>query len=196
MGVADPAAADGGRENSNRARQGPDPTPIEPAHPPLPRRSTATVLRAVPGTEPEWVSAANQISFLLVALAVAETEGRAQPEPLHAGRALRAWARLKGPVLEEVRAAPPATPGAVMVAASDVATLGGAAQLLGRVLCEHRVHGTGGEVAGTLVREARGQGTTPERLVAQMTRVHGVLDVEPSSEQALLSVRAIWRAGA
>lgn len=193
MGVADPAAADGGRENLTR--QPPDPAPVVPEHPPRPRRSTAPVLRAVPGTEPEWVSAADQISRLLGALATAELGGRAQPEPLHDGRALRAWARLEGPVFEAVRAAPAATPGAAEVSASDVATLGAAAGLLGRVLREHRVHGGGGELAGILLREARAQDTTPEHLVAQTARVHGVLDVEPCSGNALALVRAIWRAG-
>jgi hypothetical protein len=156
------------------------------------------VLRAVPGTVSEWVHAADQISWLLLALAIAEDKGRPMPDPLHAGRALRAWSRLKTPLLAAVRAADPApVPVAVLVPAADVDALGATARLLGRVLCEYRVHSTGGEIALTLIHAARAQDTTLEGLVAQLARVHGVVDVDPCDGDAHDDlVRAIWRAGA
>ncbi len=120
------------------------------------------------------------------------------PDPLHAGRALRAWARLKSPLLAAVRAADPTpVPVAVLVPAADADTLGATARLLGRVLCEYRVHSTGGEIALTLIHAARAQATTLEGLVAQLARVHGVVDVDPCDGDAHADlVRAIWRAGA
>jgi hypothetical protein len=156
------------------------------------------VLRAVPGTGPEWTRVADQISSLLVALATAENAGHTMPDPLRAGRALRAWARLEAPLLAAVRAATPVpVPVAVLVPISDADTLGATARLLGRVLCEYRVHSTGGEIARTLLHTARAQDTTLELLVAQLARVHGVLDIDPCDADAHADlVQAIWRAGA
>lgn len=195
MSTPSPTAPDGDREDTGLAPRVPDP---EPATPDQPRRPTSAVVRAVPGTGPEWVHAADQISWLLLALAVAENEGHPMPEPLHAGRALRAWARLKTPLLAAVHAADPAPkPVAVLVPIADADTLGATARLLGRVLCEYRVHSTGGEIARTLLHAARAQDTSQEGLVAQLARVHGVLDVDPDYEDAHAElVQAIWRAGA
>lgn len=194
MDTQNPTAADGDRQAGGPSPQAPDPRPCPACRPLQP----GTVLRAVPGTASEWVRAADQISWLLLALAIAEKPGRAMPDPLHAGRALRAWARLKAPLLAAVRAADPApVPVAVLVPAADADTLGASARLLGRVLCEYRVHSTGGEIAGTLLDAARTQGTTLEGLVAQPARVHGVLDVDPCYGDAHADlVRAIWQAGA
>lgn len=194
MSTPNPTASDGDREDAGPAPQAPEPWP-SPTDQPLPPR---TVLRAVPGTSSEWVHAADQISGLLLALAAAENEGHAIPDPLHAGRALGAWTRLKAPLLAAVRAADPAPePVAVPVPAADADTLGATARLLGRVLCEYRVHSTGGEIALTMINTARAQDTTLEGLVAQLARVHGVLDVDPCDRDSHADlVRAIWRAGA
>lgn len=154
------------------------------------------VLRAVPGTAAEWTSAAGRISGLLLALAETEAAGHELPAPLHARRTLRAWARLKTPVLAAVRV-PGRPPVAVLVRACDVDTLGAAGRLLGRALCRERVHGAGGALGRALLRDAREQGTSPERLVAQLARVHGVLDAEPwPGDPAHDPALALWRAGA
>lgn len=194
MTTPNPTASDGDREDAGPTPRTPEPSP-SPADQPLP---PGTVLRAVPGTRSEWVHAADQISSLLLALAVAENKGHPMPDPLHAGRALRAWARVKAPLLAAVSAADPTpAPVAVPVPAADADTLGATARLLGRVLCEYRVHGTGGEIALTLIHAARAQATTLEALVAQLARVHGVVDVDPRDEDVHADlVRAIWRAGA
>lgn len=194
MSTPNPTASDGDRQDTGPAPQAPEPDPSL-ANQPLPPR---TVLRAVPGTSSEWVHAAEQISWLLLALAAAENEGHAMPDPLHARRALRAWARLKATLLAAVRAADPApVPVAVLVPAAEADTLGATARLLGRVLCEYRVHNTVGEIARTLLHAARAQDTTLEGLVAQLARVHGVLDVDPCDGDAHPDlVRAIWGAGA
>lgn len=157
------------------------------------------MLRAVPGTGSEWVTAVGQISGVFLALAEVEAEGHTLPEPLRARRALRAWARLKTPVMATVRVADPddaSAPVAVLVPAADVDTIGAAARTLGRVLCHHRVHSTGGEAAGVLLHEAGVHAITPEQLVAQLARVHGVLDVEhPAGNRGTDLARDIWRAG-
>jgi hypothetical protein len=184
MSTPSPTASDGDREDA-------DPSLNRPCPP-------TTVLRAVPGTAPEWTRAADQISSLLLTLAAAENAGHAMPEPLRAGRALRAWTRLEAPLLTAVRAANPVpVVVAVLVPVSDTDILGATARLLGRVLCEFRVHSTGGEIARTLLHTARAQDTTLELLVAQLARVHGVLDVDPCDADAHADlVQAVWRAGA
>jgi len=193
MSTPNPTASDGDRDDT-----GPAPQMPEPAAPHLPHPPTNALMRSVPGTHAEWVHAADLISWLLLALAVAEKEGHPMPEPLHGGRALRAWSRLKAPLLSAVHAADPAPgPVAVLVPAADTDTLGATARLLGRTLCDYRVHSTGGEIARALLHTARAQGTTLEALVAQLARVHGVLDVEPCRGDAHAEiVQAIWKAGA
>lgn len=162
-------------------------------------QSNDAAFRAVPGTTAEWVQVAGRISGLLLALAEAESSGHPVPAPLRGRAALRAWARLRNPILAAVRTWPDAvdTRVAAGVPTDDMEVLGESARVLGRVLCQFRAHGVGGEVAGALLREAREHGVPPERLVAQLARVHGVLDVDPIPADRRVDVAgAIWRAGA
>ncbi len=162
-------------------------------------QSTGPALRAVPGTTAEWTQVLGRISGLLLALAETESSGHLLPAPLRGREALRAWARLKIPIATAVRPWPDAldTRVTVGVPTGDVDVLGACARVLGGALCQFRVHGLGGEVADTLLREAEVHGCPPEHLVAQLARVHGVLDVDSMPPDRRVDVAgAIWRAGA
>jgi hypothetical protein len=137
----------------------------------------------LPGTRAEWVTVRGQVSGLLLALREAEaTAGASVPAPLSGGRALRAWGYL----------APGLRPGSRRVAGSvaDLALLGRAARVLGQRLCRARVSGTDDAddpVVQVLRREADVHDVAPERLVAQLARVHGVL-----SAPSPASAAAVW----
>jgi hypothetical protein len=139
-------------------------------------------VRGLPGTRAEWVTALGQVSGLLLALRRAETgEGAVLPAPLAGGRALRAW----GCATRRVR------PGADQVAGSpaDVAIVGHAARVLGHALCRAQVAGVDDDAVQALRLEAGVYHCAPERLVAQLARVHGVLSAPHPT-----SAHAVWRA--
>jgi hypothetical protein len=138
--------------------------------------------RGLPGTRAEWVTVLGQVSSLLLALRHAEArEGAILPAPLAGGRALRAW----GCATRRVR------PGADQVAGSpaDVAIVGHAARVLGHALCRAQVAGVDDDAVHVLRLEAGVYHCTPERLVAQLARVHGVLSAPRPA-----SAHAVWRA--
>ena len=138
--------------------------------------------RGLPGTRAEWVTALGQVSAVLLALRRAESrEGAVLPAALAGGRALRAW----GCATRRVR------PGTDQVAGSpaDVTIVGHAARALGHALCRAQVTGVDDDAVEALRLEASVYHCTPERLVAQLARVHGVLSA-PRPESA----HAVWRA--
>jgi hypothetical protein len=124
-----------------------------------------------------WVIARGRISGLLLALRHAEVEvGAALPLPLAGGAALRAWA--------------------VVCSGRDTATarvalalVGEAARVLGTGVCRLRSGGTDDVVTKVLEQEATVHGCTPERLVAELARAHGVLAAPDRVSAAL-----VWRA--
>ncbi|MEQ3549941.1 hypothetical protein WIS52_05620 [Pseudonocardia nematodicida] len=112
-----------------------------------------------------------RIGGLLVALADAEADGLALPEPLGGRQALDAWARIARPVLAAAGASADAPESVFSVTAEDMATLRAAADLLARRLLRDRRRRAGhGSVAAVLHREAEVHGLPAERLVAELGR--------------------------
>lgn len=124
----------------------------------------------LPGTPREWLVATGRISGLMLVLMGSEMSGDELPEPL-GRRSARAWGRL-------VRALRDPPSGRVLPAA-DLHVFGAAARVLGRELCRHRVSGARSAAVVALLTEADVHGTSAEQLVAQVARVHGVLDSGP-----------------
>ncbi|MDN5919958.1 MAG: hypothetical protein L0I76_33480 [Pseudonocardia sp.] len=158
----------------------------------------APAWRAVPGSPAEWVVAAGRVSGLLLALAAAERDGVVLPEPLADRRALRAWARLRAPVVAAVRSARPCDgPVCAVVDLADVDLLGGASRALGRQWCSSLVSRAGSPIADILQDEACVHEIPAEDLIAELARVHGVLDVDvdDGAGSAAHVVRALWCAG-
>lgn len=160
-------------------------------------RSSAprTVRRAVPGTPGEWVTVAGRISGLLLAVAAAERDGLVLPDALAGHTALRAWGRLRGPIAAAVRTPGPGGLATVTVDVADVEVLGLAARTLGLQRCRDLASRAGSPVAAILYDEALAHGVPAGTLVAELARVHGVLDVDEGSVSAAHVVRAVWRAG-
>lgn len=125
---------------------------------------------ALPGTPREWLIATGRISGLSFVLMGAEMSGGELPEPL-GRRSARAWGRLVRALGE-----PPSTR---VLPAADLDVLGAVARALGRELCRYRVSGAVSATVTALLDEAAVHGTSPEQLVAQVARVHGVLDSGP-----------------
>jgi hypothetical protein len=70
----------------------------------------------------------------------------------------------------------------------DLAALGAAAAVLGRVL----LPGSGsGELAAVLADHARGCDTTPGALVVELARLHGLLDLAWTDDVELLHARIV-----
>jgi hypothetical protein len=160
---------------------GDDTTSVPDVAVPTPRTGRDEA-RGLPGTRAEWVTVLGQVSSLLLALRRAEArEGAVLPAPLAGGRALRAW----GCATRRVR------PGADQVAGSpaDVAIVGHAARVLGHALCRAQVAGVDDDAVHVLRLEAGVYHCTPEWLVAQLARVHGVLSASRPA-----SAHAVWRA--
>lgn len=144
-------------------------------------RGEETVL---PGARRDWVAALSQVSGLLLALRQEEADGATPPDPLADGLALRAWGGLTGPLLRDHER--PATPDVHLV---DLAVVGAAARVLGASLCRWRAGAPADVVAAVLRRQADVHGRTPEHLVAQVARVHGVLSAADAASAVL-----VWHA--
>jgi hypothetical protein len=126
----------------------------------------------LPGTPREWTIAIGRISGLMLVLLGSETVGDGLPEPL--GRtSARAWDR----VTRALRDAPDDR----VIEPRDLDVLGAAARTLGRELCRYRMSGDESAAVAALLAEARVHGTSPEQLVAQVARVHGVLEAGPGT---------------
>ncbi len=141
-------------------------------------------LRPLPGTPQEWTRVIGQVSGLMLALVGAQSDGHDVPEPL--GRpSARAWGRVAAALR------PPAGPvpsAAAVVRTADLEVLGAAAQALGRELCRHRARDVVTTTVAVLLAEAAEHDRAPEHLVAQLARVHGVLDADgPDADE-------LWRA--
>ncbi|MEJ2889435.1 hypothetical protein [Actinomycetospora aeridis] len=137
-----------------------------------------------PGTRAQWVTAVGQVSGLLLALRQVETEGAVLPPPLARGTALRAWSAVTRPVLRDPERLT-GTDARVM----DLAMVERAARVLGRSLCRAWVIGGGDVVVSVLRREATVHACGPERLVAQVARVHGALTSDDGR-----GARMVWDA--
>lgn len=124
----------------------------------------------------EWSTVRGQVSGLLLALREAEIDdGVPLPVPLTHGTTLRSWTLAMR------------SPGPPDWQALDL--LGWAARTLGRSLCRWRATGVRDALATVLEREAAVHGCEPERLVAQLARVHGVLTAPDPASAAL-----VWQA--
>jgi hypothetical protein len=145
--------------------------------PPEPRRAEPRL----PGTRRGWVRALGQVSGLLLALRAEEADGATPPDPLADGLALRAWSSLTGPVLRD-----PARLTVPEVDIIDLALVGAAARVLGTSLCRWRAGGPADAVTAVLRREAAVHDCSPEHLVAQVARVHGVLAAADGPSGALV----------
>lgn len=148
------------------------------------------VRRALPAIGGEWIAPAGHLSGLLRDLAEREHAGDTLPAPLGSRVALRAWGRLQGvidPAQRQTVAAAAQTvyPALcfVTVAAADVAVFGAAARELGRS------HSACGNQAVTLAlaRSATAVQRTPEQLIMQVARVHGVLDLDLGADGHILT---------
>jgi hypothetical protein len=129
--------------------------------------------RCAPGTGREWTTALGQVSGLLLALREEEVAGGVPlPVPLTHGVTLRAWAA--------------ATRSPVPVDGEALDLLGWAARTLGRSLCRWRATGARDALVTVLEQEAAVHGCGPERLVAQMARVQGVLTAPDPASAALV----------
>ncbi|MHC1561334.1 hypothetical protein ACR9E3_20410 [Actinomycetospora sp. C-140] len=115
-----------------------------------------------PGTGlPGWAVTCGQVAGLLVAARAAETrDGAVLPAPLGGGVAFRAWDTATRSAPDDGRA---------------LEVVGRAARVLGTRVAAWRATGTDDPLAGPLRREAALHGCEPERLVAHVARVHGVL---------------------
>lgn len=146
--------------------------PADRSGPAVPPRAgdTGAAPAALPGTPREWLVATGRISGLVLVLTGSEMSGDELPEPL-GRRSARAWGRLvralKGP------------PSARVLPVADLDVLGATARVLGRELCRYRVSGAGSAAVSALLTEAGVHDTSAEQLVAQVARVHGVLDSGP-----------------
>ncbi|GAA1855485.1 hypothetical protein GCM10009836_39460 [Pseudonocardia ailaonensis] len=166
-----------------RARAVPPTVPL-----PRPRR---LLVRAVPGTPAEWTQVTGRVSGLLLAYADVERRGAELPAPLRQRAALRAWARVARPVRAAVGGAGPAA--LEEIPPADLRTLDATARLLGRHLCRMQTEGPGATpVTAVLAVEAAVYGVPAGELVAQLARVHGVLDLDAGRPSL---ARTIWEAG-
>lgn len=135
--------------------------------------STQRDRAGAPGSRGEWVTARGQVSGLLLALRAAEVDTEVTlPVPLTRGMALDAWATARRHPDWQ---------------ALDL--LGWAARTLGRSLCRWRSTGVRDLLVDVLESEAAVHGCPPERLVAQVARVHGVLSAPDPASAGL-----VWRA--
>lgn len=154
---------------------------LDPAEPVL------RIVRDLPGTRREWVHVTARVSGLLLSARGTEACGGPDlPVPLRGGAALRAWARIVRPVMDRS-----ADHVAVAVPAADLAVVADAAATLGRLLCRARTTGVPDSVSRLLEWDAEPYFTTPEWIVTQVARVHGVLTSTDPEE-----ARLVWRAGA
>ncbi len=145
------------------------------------------IVRDLPGSRREWVAATARVSGLLLSARGTEAGGELElPDPLRGGTALRAWARIVRPVMDRT-----ADHDAVEVPVADLAVVADAAATLGRLLCRARTTGAQNAVSRLLIWDAESYYSTPEWIVAQIARVHGVL-ASGDPEDA----RLVWRAGA
>jgi hypothetical protein len=153
-------------------------------HPRPPADDAAAGTSAPPGTRREWVRALGQVSGLMLALREAEADGATPPDPLAGGLALRAWSGLTRPVLRDPDriTLPDARP-------EELALVARAARVLATSLCRWRVGGVVDLVTAVLREEASVHECEPERLVAQVARVHGVLSAPDA-----VSAGVVWHA--
>lgn len=153
-------------------------TGADPSVPAVTHAGGAGALR--PGTPREWLIASGRISGLMLVLTGSAMAGAELPEPL-GRRATRAWGRIVR-AMGDSSAEP-------LVPVTDLDVLGTAAQALGHELCRYRVSGVESASVSALLIEARVHDTSAEQLVAQVARVHGVLDAGPGA-----TADQLWRA--
>ncbi|MCW0214906.1 MAG: hypothetical protein OJJ54_16225 [Pseudonocardia sp.] len=151
------------------------------------------VRRAVPHGPAEWTRVCGMLSGFLADLAEADRDRGVLPAPLGGGVGVRAWGRLCA-ALTPARAA--ASPGSmwlqprlafVTVDPVDIAVLGAAARRLGRTRLPEPSLTPGHAWTGEAVRRAaQASSTTPPRVVVELARVHGVLDLDLGQDMAVL----------
>ncbi|WP_328306105.1 hypothetical protein [Actinomycetospora sp. NBC_00405] len=128
--------------------------------------------------------ALEQVSGLLLSLRETEANGATPPDPLAGGLALRAWSALTRPVLRD--------PDRITITGARpevLALVGRTARVLATSLCRWRVSGVADVVTAVLREEAAVHEREPERLVAQVARVHGVLSAPDA-----VSAGVVWNA--
>lgn len=104
--------------------------------------------------------------------------------------------RCADPVRAAVRANPADDgPAPVVVDAADGAVFGAAARILGRALCWDLVSRARSPVAEVLHEEAVAHGIASGFLVAELARVHGVLDVVDGDGASTHVLATLWHAG-
>jgi hypothetical protein len=159
------------------------------------------VRRAFPSVRDEWTTVAAHVSTMLLELIEQESDGDLLPPPLAHRVALQAWGRIKTGVSAALdhSTRPICT---VPVSPDDLAVLGAASRELGR----SQLPGGNPAVAAALDRAARPLERSPQQLIMQLARVHGVLDLDdrttpdgtgppPPTEPLALRIATMWHAG-